>query len=133
MLFLLIHWAIVASAVLLAAHLVPGLQVSGWGPAFVAALVLGALNLFIKPLLVALTLPLTILTFGLFLLVINAVIISLVGYLVPGFRVRGFWAAIFASILISLFSAVGDALLDRDHEHRIQLRVVSCAATTSFS
>ena len=76
----------------------------------VSALLLGFANTVVKPLLIVLTLPLTLLTFGLFLLVINALMILLVSALVKGFRVSGFWTAFFASIFISLLSLVFGAL-----------------------
>lgn len=119
---LCLHWLIVAASMLVAARLVPGVRIGGWRPALLGALVLGALNIFLKPLLFLLTLPLTILSFGLFLVVLNALIISLVSYLVRGFEVRGFWAALFASFIISFGSAIGDEALDRllpHHRHRL--------------
>ena len=108
-----VHWLIVAGSMLLAARIVPGIQAKGWGSALIAAAVLGLLNILVKPLLIILTLPLTIVTLGLFLFVVNAIVLSLVGYLVPGFRVKGFWAAVFGAVVISLFSWVGDALATR--------------------
>ena len=110
---ILLHWFLVALSILVTARIVPGVRVQGLGPALIAAFVLGALNVIVKPILVILTLPITVLTLGLFLLVINATIVSLAGYLVPGFWVRGFWAAIFASIIISLCSTAADRMLDK--------------------
>lgn len=113
MLSLIIHWFIVAASVVLAAKILPGVQVTGWKPAFIAAAVLGLLNLLVKPVFVILTLPLTVLTFGLFLFVVNALVVGLTSYLVPGFHIKGFWAAVFAAILISLFTWIGDSLTHR--------------------
>jgi putative membrane protein len=97
-------------AAMLAAYLLPGVHVAGLISALVFALVLSLLNAIVRPLLVLLTIPVTILTLGLFLLVINAVIILLAGYLVPGFDVDGFlWALIF-SLVLSLFTAILDAV-----------------------
>ncbi len=111
MMSLLAHWLIVAASILVTAQIVPGIRVEGWGAAFVAAFVLGALNIFLKPLLILLTLPLTILTLGLFLLVVNALVLMAVGKLSSGFRVEGFLPAFAGSILISLCAALADYFL----------------------
>lgn len=108
MLEILVMWAAVAAAIVAAARLFPGVEVDGWGPAFLGAFVLGILNVMVKPLLVFLTLPLTFLTLGLFLLVVNAIVFSLAGFLVPRFRVKGFWSALFASLFVSLVGAVAN-------------------------
>jgi putative membrane protein len=76
------------------------------GTLIAAALVLGVVNAFVRPLIIILTLPITLLTLGLFLLVINALMIMLVAWLVPGFLVAGFWSAVFAAIVVSLTSWV---------------------------
>lgn len=86
------------------AKLVPGMEIDGIGHALLAGLVLGIINALIRPLLVFLTLPITILTLGLFLLVINALLLKLAAALVPGFRVRGFGAAFLGALLLSVFS-----------------------------
>jgi putative membrane protein len=86
------------------AYLYPGVQVQDWKAAAVAALVLGLVNALVKPILIILTLPVTILTLGLFLLVINALCFWLVANLVPGFHVTGFWAAMLGAILYSLIT-----------------------------
>lgn len=92
-------------AILLIAYLLPGIiWVKGLGSAIWAALLLGLVNAILRPILVLLTLPLTILTFGLFLLVINGLMLALVAFLIPGFFVNGFLGAILGSILISLVS-----------------------------
>src|SRR5262245_99698 len=98
------HLVITAALLLLVANLVPGVQVKGFGSAFLAALVLGLVNAFVRPLMVFLTLPLTVLTFGLFLLVVNALMLMLVGALVPGFRVQGFGAALLGTLLLTLLN-----------------------------
>ena len=98
-----VNWLIMAIAVIASAYLLPGVTlVGGFWTALVVALVLGLLNVFIKPLLVILTLPINILTLGLFTLVINAVIIMLVSAIVPGFKVDGFWYALLFSIVLSI-------------------------------
>jgi putative membrane protein len=114
---LLVHWLIVAASILLTARIVPGIRISGWGGAFVAALILGALNLLLKPLLILLTLPLTVVTLGLFLLVVNAIVLLIAAKLAPGFRVTGFWAALLGAILISLFGTIADHLVGDYAEH----------------
>jgi putative membrane protein len=92
-------------AILIIAHILPGLiRVDGFLAALVAALLLGIVNTIIRPILVILTFPLTLLSFGLFLLVINGLMLWLVSALVSGFHVSGFWGALFGSILISIVS-----------------------------
>lgn len=98
---ILINWLIMTIAVFVAANILPGVTVSGFTTALIAAVVLGLLNTFIKPVLILLTLPINILTLGLFTLVINAGIIMLVPYIVPGFKVAGFWYALLFSIVLS--------------------------------
>jgi putative membrane protein len=106
----LVHWAITALSLWVASHLFSGIKFESTGALVVSALLLGFANAIVKPLLILLTLPLTLLTFGLFLLVINALMILLVSALVRGFKVSGFWTALFASIFISLLSIVLGAL-----------------------
>jgi putative membrane protein len=118
----LLHWAITALSLWIASYLFRGLKFDSTSALVVAALLLGFANAVVKPLLIVLTLPLTLLTFGLFLLVINALMILLVSALVRGFRVSGFWTAFFASIFISLLSiAVGAVLSSSDPATTIQM------------
>jgi len=93
-------------AVLLTAYLLPGVEVRHFGYALLVAAVLSLINAIVKPLLIVLTIPVTVLTLGLFLLVINALMILLVDYLVPGFQVDGFWWALAFSIILSLFNSM---------------------------
>jgi len=102
----LLHWAITAFALWVASHVFKGLRFGSSGALVVAALLLGLANAVVRPLLVVLTLPLTLLTFGLFLLVINALVLMLVGKLVSGFHIDGFWTAFWASIFMALLSLV---------------------------
>ncbi len=102
----LIHWAITALSLWVASHIFKGIHFDSKGALAVSALLLGFANAIVKPLLIVLTLPLTLLTFGLFLLVINALVILLVAALVRGFRVSGFWTALFASLFVSVLSIV---------------------------
>lgn len=94
-----------ALAVLLAAYLLPGVSVDNFLAAVAVAVVLGLVNFFVRPLLVILTLPVTIFTLGLFLLVINALMVMLVAAVVPGFAVAGFWWALLFSLVVSAVSA----------------------------
>jgi putative membrane protein len=111
MLTLLARWIINAAALLLVAYLYPGVSVESFATALVAALVLGLVNAVVRPLLVILTLPVTLLTLGLFLFVINALLFWLVTELVPGFRVSGFGAALLGSILYSVITVITSWLL----------------------
>lgn len=97
-------------AVFVAALVVPGIKVDGWVTALVVAVVLGVLNAFVRPVLIFLTLPVTILTLGLFIVVINAALVLLAAWLIPGFSVAGFgWALVF-SLVVSLIGAFLTAL-----------------------
>jgi putative membrane protein len=99
------HWLVLVIAILLAAYLVPGVHVTLVG-AIVLAVVLGLINIFVKPIIGLLTLPINILTLGISWLIINALIIMLLSLVVPGFGVTGFWAAFFFSIVLSLINAL---------------------------
>jgi putative membrane protein len=99
---ILINWLLAALAIMATAYLLPGVSLSGFVPALVTALVLGLVNAFIKPLLLLLTLPINILTLGLFTLVINALLIMLVSKLVSGFQVPGFWWALAFSVVLTV-------------------------------
>ena len=98
-------------AVLLTAYLLPGVHVEHYGYALLVAALLSVANVLVKPILVVLTIPITILTLGLFLLVINAVIILLVDYFVTGFNVDGFWWALGFSLILSIFNSLFSDLL----------------------
>ena len=111
MLALLARWIVNAGALLLVAYLYPGVQVRDFVAALVAALVLGLVNAIVRPLLVILTLPVTLLTLGLFLFVVNAFLFWVVAELVHGFTVTGFGAALIGSILYSLITLVTSWLL----------------------
>ena len=102
----LLHWGITAISLWVASHIFHGIKFANASSLIVSALLLGFANAIVKPLLIVLTLPLTFLTFGLFLLVINALMILLVSSLVKGFMVASFWTAFFASIFISVLSFV---------------------------
>ena len=95
-----------AVAVLVIAHFLPGVSVANFTSAVIVAVVLALLRMTVKPLLIILTLPVTIVTFGLFLLVINAFIILLADSLIDGFNVSGFWIALLFSLILSVFESI---------------------------
>ena len=99
-----------AVAVVLTAYLLPGVDVTDYWTALIVAIVLVVANVFVKPVLVILTIPITIVTLGLFLLVINALIILMADYLVDGFTVNGFWWALLFSLILSIFNSLFDDL-----------------------
>ncbi|MBZ9632413.1 phage holin family protein [Salegentibacter sp. LM13S] len=103
-----------ALAVVILAKFLPGVEVDGYLTAIIVAVVLAILNLLVKPILVIFTLPVTIITLGLFLLVINAIIILLADAFVTGFGVSGFFIALLFSLLLSLFQSLLFSLLGKD-------------------
>jgi len=109
----LVHLLISAGLLLVVAHVVSGIEVRDWVAALLAALVLGIVNAVVRPILVLLTLPLTIVTLGLFLFVVNALMLQLASYFVPGFRVAGFGAALWGSVLLALLNLGVSTLLGR--------------------
>lgn len=111
MLMLLARWLVNAAALMLVAWLYTGVQVDNWTAAIIAALVLGLVNAVVRPVLVLLTLPVTLLTLGLFIFVINALLFWLVAEAVQGFQVRGFGAALLGSILYSVITLISSAVL----------------------
>jgi putative membrane protein len=98
-------------AVLLAAYLIPGIQVADPGTAIVAGIVLGLINAIVRPLLILLTLPVTLLTLGLFIFVVNAICLAIVAWLVPGFTISGFGAALVGALVITITSWLLSGLL----------------------
>jgi putative membrane protein len=110
-----IQWGITALSLWVASHVFSGIRFSGTSSLIVSALLLGFANAVLRPLLIVLTLPLTLLTLGFFLLVINALMLLLVAKLVDGFKISGFWTAFFASLFISLLSmALGSLVPDTE-------------------
>jgi putative membrane protein len=103
---LLLTWILNAVALFIVMKLVPGIQIDRFSDLLLATLVIGLLNAFLRPLVILLTLPVTILTLGLFTLVINGVMFYLAAHLVSGFHVTGFGAAFLAALLFSLFSFI---------------------------
>ncbi|MEY4764496.1 MAG: hypothetical protein RI907_1169 [Pseudomonadota bacterium] len=110
----LYHLAITALSLGAASRMVPGVRFQTWGDLFLAALLLGLVNAVLKPALVLLTFPLSLLTFGLFVLVINGLMVMLVAALVRGFELPGFWSAFFTGIIVSVLSLFLHAVLNRD-------------------
>jgi putative membrane protein len=100
----LIHWLVIAIALWVASYILPGVEVEGWFALAVAAIVLGFVNAIIRPVLTILTLPITILTLGLFYLVVNGLAFALAALVVPGFSVASFWSAILGALVVSLVS-----------------------------
>lgn len=102
---------IAAFALWLAATIVPGIDYDSWLTLLLAGLLLGLVNAVVRPVVTVLTLPITLLTLGLFLLVVNAAMIGLVGLILPGFTVDGFWPALFAAVVTGVVSWVGQGLM----------------------
>lgn len=108
---LILVWLLNAVALLVVAYVLPGITVASFGSAMIAALVLGLLNTLVKPVLVFLTLPITIVTLGLFLLVVNALVFWMAGSILKGFEVQGFGWALLGAILYSLVTGLFVRLL----------------------
>ena len=108
---LLVVWLLNALALLAVAYLMPSIEVSGFGGALITAAVIGLVNMLVRPVLVLLTLPVTLLTLGLFILVINGLLFFGVGALLEGFEVQGLWSGILGALLYSLVSWALTALV----------------------
>jgi putative membrane protein len=117
---LIIRWLLLAAALLLVTHLYRGVTVSSFGDAMLAAFVIGLFNTLVRPLLVLLTLPVTLLTLGLFLFVINALMFWWAASVLDGFSVSGFGAALLGSLIYSLCSMVIDAAIERVFSRRVR-------------
>ena len=105
-------------AIILAAYVLPGLHVDGYVPALVAGIILGLVNAIVRPVLFLLTLPLTLLTLGLFIFVLNAICLALTALIVPGFRVDGFGWALLGALLVSVVSWILNGILVGTQERR---------------
>jgi putative membrane protein len=99
---LLIRWLILTAAITTASYLINGIHVSGFFSAFFAAAILGVLNVFFRPILLILTLPINVLTLGLFTFIINAALLKMASGVISGFEVHGFWSAVWGALIISL-------------------------------
>jgi len=114
-----------ALGLILIAKFLPGISVTGFYPALIAAVVLGLLNIIIRPILLILTLPITILTLGLFALVINGFLFLFAASFIDGFAVDSFWSALLGSILMSIISTLGNRWINQNSENRpVQYREV---------
>lgn len=107
----LAKWLITTAAVFAAAYMIENIEVSGFLSALVAAAAIGLLNLFFRPVLLVLTLPINVMSLGLFTFIINALMLKIASVLTPGFLVVGFWSTVFGSIIISLVSWILNSLL----------------------
>jgi putative membrane protein len=110
---LLVHWLLSALCLLLVAHVVPGFLVRGIGAALIAAVVIGFVNATVGALLKVVTFPLTILTFGIFWLLINALMLKFAALFVPGFEVRGLWPAFWGGIILSVLNMIVRQILKK--------------------
>ncbi len=110
---LIVRWLLLAAALLAVAYFHPGIEIRSFGSALIAAFVLGLLNTLLRPVLVVLTFPVTLVTLGLFLFVINAALFYVSARLLDGFNVEGFGAALIGSLVYSLFGMVIDAAMER--------------------
>ena len=99
-----------AISIIIVAYLISGVHLIGFSAAFMLALVLAFLNAFLKPILLILTIPITLLSFGLFLFVLNAVIIQIADYILDGFRIDNFWYALLFSIILSIVNSILEAI-----------------------
>lgn len=104
MLYTILRWFLYSLIILFIAWLIPGISVSGLASALIAILIMGLINAILKPLIYFVTLPINMLTLGLFSLVINALLFMLAGHLTPGFSVSGFWSALLGSLILSALS-----------------------------
>ena len=102
----LLYFLLMAAAFMLLSRILPGFHVTGWGPAILGAVILAVVNTIVKPVLFVLTLPFTIVTLGLFLLVLNALMLGLTAWLVPGISIAGFGTMFLASLILSVVGMV---------------------------
>lgn len=117
----LAHWGITALSLWLTSFIFHGISFANKKSLFLSALLLGFANAVIRPIIIILTIPLTLITFGLFLLVINALMMLLVSALVPGFRISGFWTAFFASIVVTVLSLIVGTFIFQSDDYSIEI------------
>ncbi len=113
---LVVRWIVCAVALWLTSNIVTGIQIRSAGALLFAAAMIGIINAFVRPVVVLLTLPLSVLTFGHFILIVNAAMLSLASAFVPGFEVHGFWSALFGWLLLSIFTFAINVLIGQ-HGH----------------
>ncbi len=117
----LVRMLITAISLWLAALIVPGMDLQGLGTVLGAALLLGIVNAFVRPVVIVLTLPLTIVTLGLFLLVVNAMMLGLVSVMFAGFTLGGFWSAMFGAVFVSFFSWLASAFIGKSGRYEVMI------------
>ena len=118
---ILFRWLILTVAIMITSYIIDGIHVTGFVSALLAAAILGILNAIFRPILIILTLPINILTLGLFTFVINAVLLMMVSGVIRGFDVQGFWSAVFGSLLISIVSWILNSFFnDKGRVERIR-------------
>lgn len=109
----IIKWLILSGAVILTAYIIPGISVNSWKTALVVGIIFGLINVFLKPILYILTIPINIITLGLFGIIINALLFWLTAWLITGFAINGFIAAFFGSIIVSLVTWLASMFIDK--------------------
>jgi putative membrane protein len=114
--YFLVTWLLAALALILTAYLVPGVRIDGLTSAIIGAAVLGFVNAIVRPILILLTLPLTILTLGFFLLIINAITLSIVAFFTPGFTITNILSALIGSIVLTIVTAILGSLAGDEQE-----------------
>ncbi len=120
---ILFRWIVLTVAILFAAYVIDGIHVSGFFSAFFAAAILGVLNAFLRPVLIILTLPFNIITFGLFTFIINALLLKMAAGVIKGFEIDGFWPAILGALLISIVSWILNWIIsDKGHVEYIDMK-----------
>jgi len=117
----LAHWGVTSLSLWIASLMFHGISFSSKKSLFISALLLGLVNAVVKPVIIILTIPLTLITFGFFLLVINALMMMLVSALVPGFRISGFWTAFFASIVVTVVSLFIGTMVFQSEENYFEM------------
>jgi putative membrane protein len=117
---ILIRWIILTVSIIIASYLLEGIHISGFFSAFFAAAALGILNALFRPILLILTLPINVLTLGLFTFIINALMLKMASGIIPGFEVQGFWTAVIGSLIISVISWLLNSFIsDRGRVERV--------------
>lgn len=112
---LLLKWLLMTVSILIAAHLIPGVTVHGFFSALWVALFLGIINVLVRPVLILITLPINILTLGLFTFVINAALVLLASVVIKGFEVNGFWTAMLFGVILSIINYLLNVILKAGH------------------
>lgn len=111
---MILRWIAYSLAIMLIAWIIPGISVSSFWAALLVVIIMGLINIFVRPILTFITLPINFLTLGLFTFVLNALLFMLAGYVAPGFAVNGFWSALLGSLLLSVLSLPINRIGDND-------------------